>query len=63
MCFTGQDFPSDGGLPFSISAVSLPMCGKHRHSLLLLDAFLLSGLREDLSCLQQIWKCEKEFDS
>lgn len=39
------------------------MCVKYRHSLLRLDAFLLSGLRDDLSCLQWILKCEKkEFD-
>lgn len=51
-----------GGLPFSSSAVSLPTCVKHHHSLLCLDAFL-SGLRDDLNCLQQIWKFEKKFGS
>lgn len=55
------------GLPFSSSAVSLPTCVKRRHSLLHLDASLLSELRDDLSCLQQIWKqiwkSGKEFDS
>lgn len=51
------------GVPFSISAVSLPVYVKHLHSLMCLDTFVLSELRDDLSCLQQIWKFEKEFDS
>lgn len=66
-CFTAQNnFPSDAG--FHSPLLSPPTCVKRgRHSLLHLDASLFSELRDDLSCLQQIWKqiwkSEKEFDS